>query len=146
VDARGVIHAVFHNWKAGAHAASADRGQSRDSISFPLAVLLLLAWLAACCDASQRRGCNDLSVTGRTWRWFGGNCSSARGASSLDWSRSVWPSSFTFANGTSVTPHRRERPHVVLGPGGVVTALTTAVQLGEADATWTLVQPTLSEG
>jgi hypothetical protein len=106
VDARGVIHAVVHNWKAGSHAASADRG--------------------------------------RSWRWYGGNCSSASGSSSLDWSRSVWPDSFSFENGTRVTPHRRERPHVVVGRGGVVSALTTAVQLGDPDVTWTLVQPTVA--
>ena len=26
VDRHGIIHAVVHNWKAGGHAASADRG------------------------------------------------------------------------------------------------------------------------
>lgn len=27
---------------------------------------------------------------GKTWRWYGGNCSANAGSSSLDWSRSVW--------------------------------------------------------
>lgn len=78
---------------------------------------------------------------GRSWRWYGGNCSAAEGSKSLDWSRSVWPSSFQFlGDDARQTPRRRERPHILLGKDGVVTGLITAVQLEQHDATWTLVQ------
>jgi hypothetical protein len=80
---------------------------------------------------------------GKSWRWYGGNCSAADGSGSLDWSRSVWPSSFNFQNDVHMqTPRRRERPHVLLDKDGVVMALTTALLLGKSDATWTLVQET----
>ena len=107
LGADGVIHAVVHNWRAGGHAASADRG--------------------------------------RSWRWYGGNCSGKAGPSSVDWSRSVWPESFVFAAepGKLVKPGRRERPHCIVDPRTRrVTAITNAVQLGGADITQTLVQPT----
>ena len=109
IDRKGVVHAVVHNWKAGGHAASADKG--------------------------------------KTWRWYGGNCSSSHGPASVDWSRSVWPPSFAFAADPSkqLTPHRRERPHCVVDPKTKrVTALTNGVQLGAADMTQTLVQETTS--
>eukprot|EP00035_Acanthoeca_spectabilis_P001797 m.82804 g.82804 ORF g.82804 m.82804 type:complete len:195 (-) comp11142_c0_seq2:77-661(-) len=105
VDKAGIVHAVVHNWKAGGHAVSADRG--------------------------------------KTWQWYGGNCSSATGPSSLDWTRSVWPPTINFTDQTSLYPHRRERPHLVIGNDGAVVALTTAVQLGN-DHTFTLVQETHS--
>ena len=81
---------------------------------------------------------------GETWRWYGGNCSAAAGPSSLDWSRSAWPPSFHFTSGDALeqTPRRRERPHLLVTEDGVVSALTTGVQLGKTDATWTLVQET----
>ena len=107
LDANGIVHAVVHNWKAGGHAASSDRG--------------------------------------RTWRWYGGNCSARVGASSIDWSRSVWPKSFAFAGdgGRQITPARRERPHIVVDPKTKqVVALTNSLQLGPADITQTLVQET----
>ena len=68
------------------------------------------------------------------------------GSSSLDWSRSVWPANFSYVGGRTVQPSRRERPHVVVGKDGVVTALTTAVQLGAADMTQTLVQEVRQTG
>eukprot|EP00966_Prymnesium_polylepis_P040678 944056-Prymnesium_polylepis.1 len=103
VDASGVLHALVHNWRAGGHAASADRG--------------------------------------KTWRWYGGACSSSRGSGSLDWTRSAWPAEVAFSDGSRVTPHRRERPHAVLGADGVLAALTTGVQMDYApDRTWTLLQ------
>ena len=101
---KNVVHAVVHNWRAGGHAASADRG--------------------------------------KTWRWYGGNCSADKGSGSIDWSRSVWPQSFT-QGGQKQQPSRRERPHIVVDPNGTVTALTTAVQL-HGDRTWTLVQETVT--
>jgi hypothetical protein len=76
---------------------------------------------------------------GKTWRWYGGNCSARAGSGSLDWTRSVWPETFRLG-GEIQTPTRRERPHLVVGADGVVTALTTSVQLGLPDMTWTLVQ------
>ena len=105
LDRRGVLHAVVHNWRAGGHAASTDRG--------------------------------------RTWEWFGGNCSSAAGSGSVDWSRSVWPQTLAFRSGPAVTPHRRERPHVVVHDGRVV-ALTNGLQTTPPpkDHSWTLVVPT----
>jgi hypothetical protein len=106
LDSKGIVHAVVHNFRAGGHAASADRG--------------------------------------KTWRWYGGNCSAKVGPASIDWSRSVWPESFAFATapGKMVTPSRRERPHCIVDPKTKrVTAVTNALQLGEADITQTLVQP-----
>lgn len=113
VDKKGVIHAVLHNWNAGAHAASADQG--------------------------------------KTWRFFGGKCSSAEGPSSLDWSRSLWPATVAFSSGDFVTPHRRERPHLVVANNGDVVALTNGVEIpndngAEHDRTYTLVQQVLEEG
>ena len=102
-----IVHAVVHNWEAGGHAASADRG--------------------------------------KTWRWYGGNCSSTAGPRSLDWSRSVWPPSFNVTGERAVTPRRRERPHILLDNDGVVTAITSALQVGSRNATWTLVQETNHE-
>ena len=81
---------------------------------------------------------------GRTWRWYGGNCSSSIGPESIDWSRSAWPPTVRMngTDGVVLTPHRRERPHVVLGPDGTLQAITTSVQFHPPpqDATWTLVQ------
>ena len=78
---------------------------------------------------------------GKSWRWYGGNCSAAKGPSSLDWSRSVWPPTFTVLGSDRIeTPRRRERPHILVDKNYVVTALTTALQLGKSDATITLVQ------
>ena len=69
---------------------------------------------------------------GKSWRWYGGNCSAAKGPSSLDWSRSVWPPTFTVLDSDRIeTPRRRERPHILVDKNYVVTALTTAVQLGK---------------
>ena len=49
--------------------------------------------------------------------------------------------SFSFTGGAQQTPWRRERPHVLLDDdGSTVAALSTAVQLGKPDVTWTLVQ------
>ena len=85
---------------------------------------------------------------GKTWRWYGGNCSSAAGSGSLDWSRSTWPASFTYAaaaavggSAVAVTPHRRERPHVVLDGAKRVVALTNGVQTVGPDLTWTMANP-----
>jgi hypothetical protein len=108
LDRAGIVHALVHNWKAGGHAASADRG--------------------------------------RTWRWYGGNCSSAQGSSSTDWTRSAWPSDVEYSDGAHDTPHRRERPHVVVQrSGGAILGLTTAVQMQSADATWTLAQAVVED-
>ena len=98
------MHAVVHNWKAGGHAVSADRG--------------------------------------KTWQWFGGNCSSAAGPGSVDWTRSVWPATFTYNGSTQgVSPHRRERPHIVVDGRGQIVALTNGIQTVRADVTWTMVNP-----
>ena len=91
LDKKGRMHALFHNYQAGGHAASADRG--------------------------------------RTWRWYGGKCGCAdhttncsRGTNDdnvVDWTRSVWPRQVEVAGGgPPITPHRRERPHVVMAADG----------------------------
>ena len=107
LDAHGIVHAVLHDWEAGAHAASADKGHS--------------------------------------WRWYGGHCSvSNRSAnrSAIDWGRSVWPPVLRFESGREITPHRRERPHVILAKDGhTVEAISTGVQERGPDRTWTVVQP-----
>lgn len=104
LDGHGIVHAVLHDWTAGGHAASADRG--------------------------------------RTWRWFGGTCSPTN-RTAIDWRRSVWPPLIRFKSGRSVSPHRRERPHVILGADRRVEAISTATQEQGPpnDRTWTMVQP-----
>jgi hypothetical protein len=111
LDARGIVHAIVHNWQAGGHAASADRG--------------------------------------KTWRWYGGNCTvTDKWPGAIDWNRSVWPSTLRFESGREITPHRRERPHVILAVDGhSVEAISTGLQeLGPpTDRTWTVVQPVLGQ-
>ena len=54
-----------------------------------------------------------------------------------------------FEGGREVTPHRRERPHVLLAADGrTVEAITTGVQERPPpeDRTWTMVQPVKAKG
>jgi hypothetical protein len=82
------------------------------------------------------------SDQGKTWRWYGGNCSSSAGRSSLDWSRSVWPAKVTFNDGSSVAVQQRERPHLVFDEGKLVALSTGFRDVPDSDRTWTLVQAT----
>ena len=48
----------------------------------------------------------------------------------------------TFTDGSSMTANRRERPHLIFDKDGCTpVALTNGVGYGDADGTYTLVQP-----
>ena len=120
LDDDGIIHALFHNWRAGAHAASGDNGVSWH-------------WYGGNCSATT--GPDSIDWSRSAWPQNVTFVAPPEVAGSSG-SNSVRAGVF------SRQVHRRERPHILTNSAGNPMALSTACQLDGPphDITWTMVQ------
>ena len=84
------------------------------------------------------------SASGQPWSRSGGHAFSQDGGASWTYTGTAYTTNVSFTDGSAVAFGRRERPHLVFADparAGLPTHLSTGVQHGDGDATYTLVQP-----